>query len=314
MSLQRHRRPSSASRTALPIDVGGPRRRLRRADDPEVADAARGHARVIERSSFSAMFASSRGRRAGCDEPIPRPGRARVEGSLGAAPRVASVLPTGRRPPAPSPPSYAGPGRCLPPTRQRLEQRPCRPVRRARDTPGTVLRGRHRRAGFLDAPAARPCTRGTIRIVGFLIQIQDLFHVRHELGIGLRRVTQYWIFRWVIPFFLASAGWFRADSMIDDPPRQQAQRPVRVALRGRPQTQGDDVSLLLAVEQWGPGGTPAVFAPAPARSLPGIVGECSRRSWCGMKRRRRSSGRSTRARLHRPSREPARGALSHCCR
>ena len=28
---------------------------------------------------------------------------------------------------------------------------------------------------------------GTIRIVGFLIQIQDLFHVRHELGIGLRR-------------------------------------------------------------------------------------------------------------------------------
>ena len=28
---------------------------------------------------------------------------------------------------------------------------------------------------------------GTIRIVGFLIQVQDLFHARHELGIGLRR-------------------------------------------------------------------------------------------------------------------------------
>ena len=40
------------------------------------------------------------------------------------------------------------------------------------------------------------------------------------------------------------------DRQLDDPPRQQAQRPVRVALRGRPQTQGDDVSLLFAVEQF----------------------------------------------------------------
>ncbi len=39
------------------------------------------------------------------------------------------------------------------------------------------------------------------------------------------------------------------DPQLDDPARQQAQRPVRVALRGRPQTQGDDLGLLFAVEQ-----------------------------------------------------------------
>ena len=62
-------------------------------------------------------------------------------------------------------------------------------------------------------------------------------------------------------------------------------------------------------------GTPAAFAPAPARTLPArIVGECFRRSWCGTKRRRRSPGRSRPARPHRPSRASARGALSRCCR
>ena len=35
---------------------------------------------------------------------------------------------------------------------------------------------------------------------------------------------------------------------LDNPARQQAQRPVRVALRGRPQTQGDDLRLLFAVQ------------------------------------------------------------------
>ena len=40
-------------------------------------------------------------------------------------------------------------------------------------------------------------------------QIQDLFHVRHELGIGLRRDHPVLDFPLVIPFFLASAGWFR---------------------------------------------------------------------------------------------------------
>jgi len=39
------------------------------------------------------------------------------------------------------------------------------------------------------------------------------------------------------------------DPQLDDTARQQPQRPVRVALRGRPQTQGDDLRLLFAVEQ-----------------------------------------------------------------
>ena len=49
--------------------------------------------------------------------------------------------------------------------------------------------GRHRRAGFLDQlhRLLVHAHDGTIRIGGFLIQIQDLFHVRHKLGIGLRR-------------------------------------------------------------------------------------------------------------------------------
>ena len=38
------------------------------------------------------------------------------------------------------------------------------------------------------------------------------------------------------------------DRQLDDPARQQPQRPARVALRGRPQTQGDDLRLLFAVE------------------------------------------------------------------
>ena len=38
------------------------------------------------------------------------------------------------------------------------------------------------------------------------------------------------------------------DPQLDDPARQQPQRPVRVALRGRPQAQGDDLRLLFAVQ------------------------------------------------------------------
>ena len=86
-----------------------------------------------------------------------------------------------------------GPGRRLPPTRQRFAEQEDRgragPFVLVVDTPGTLLRGRHRRAGFLDQlhRLRVHAHDGTIRIVGFLIQIQDLFHVRHELGIGLRR-------------------------------------------------------------------------------------------------------------------------------
>ena len=40
------------------------------------------------------------------------------------------------------------------------------------------------------------------------------------------------------------------DLQLDDPARQQPQRPVGIALRGRPQTQGDDLRLLLAAEQF----------------------------------------------------------------
>ena len=47
------------------------------------------------------------------------------------------------------------------------------------------------------------------------------------------------------------------DRQLDDRARQQPQRPVGIALRGRPQTQGDEVSLLFAVEQFGDrGGLP----------------------------------------------------------
>ena len=65
----------------------------------------------------------------------------------------------------------------------------------------------------------------------------------------------------------------------------------------------------------GPAATPAAFSPAPARTLPArTVGEYFRPFWCGTKTRRRSAGRSTPARPHRPSRASARGALSGCCR
>ena len=170
----------------------------------------RAHWRVIELSSFSAMFSQlpcfgvwqnsmrrTNSRGSGRLEHL-------VEGSLGVrvevvahqgdllAVGVASFQQAGdlQRPVHLRTPR---PNRRLPPTRQRFAEQEDRgragPFVLVVDTPRTVLRGRHRRAGFLDQPHRLlvHAHDGTLRIVGFLIQVQDLFHARHELGIGLRR-------------------------------------------------------------------------------------------------------------------------------
>ena len=86
-----------------------------------------------------------------------------------------------------------GAGRRLPPTRQRLAEQEDRGragplvlvVHAARSRGG---RG-HRRSRFLDQlhRLLVHADNGTIRVVGLLIPVQDLLHVRHELRIGLRR-------------------------------------------------------------------------------------------------------------------------------
>ena len=192
------------------IDVGGPRRHFV-VQRPEVADAAPAHALARHRAQFvlrDVQPAPVFRRVAELDatNQFPCPGRLEhfVEGSLGVrvevvahqddlrAVGVASFQQAGdlQRPVHLRTPR---PGRRLPPTRQRFAEQEDRgragPFVLVVDTPGTVLRGRHRRAGFLDQlhRLLVHAHDGTIRIVGFLIQIQDLFHVRHELGIGLRR-------------------------------------------------------------------------------------------------------------------------------
>ena len=57
------------------------------------------------------------------------------------------------------------------------------------DTLGTLLRGRHRRTGFLDQldRLLVHAHDGTSRVVQLRIDVEDLFHVCHELGISLRR-------------------------------------------------------------------------------------------------------------------------------
>ena len=214
------------------IDVGGPRRHFV-VQRPEVAEAALAHALARHRAQFvlrDVQPAPVFRRVAELDatNQLPCPGRLEhfVEGSLGVrvevvahqgdlrAVGVASFQQAGdlQRPVHLHTP---GPGRRLPPTRQRLaEQEDCGragPFVLVVDTPGTVLRGRHRRAGFLDQlhRLLVHAHDGTIRIVGFLIQIQDLFHVRHELGIGLRRDHPVLDPPLGRPVFLASAGWFR---------------------------------------------------------------------------------------------------------
>ena len=91
-----------------------------------------------------------------------------------------------------------GPRRRLPPTRQRLAEQEDRgragPFVLVVDAARARLRGRHRRARFLDQlhRLLIHAHDRTIRVVGSLIQIQDLFHVRHELGISLRRDHPEW--------------------------------------------------------------------------------------------------------------------------
>ena len=72
-------------------------------------------------------------------------------------------------------------------------------------------------------------------------------------------ITQYSISRCVMPFFFQRPpDGFVADRLddrqLDDPARQQAQRPVRIALRGRPQTQGDDLDSCSPSSSLGTGG------------------------------------------------------------
>jgi len=65
-------------------------------------------------------------------------------------------------------------------------------------------------------------------------------------------------------FFQHTPDGFAADRIddrqLDDPARQQSQRPVRETLRGRAQTQSDDLRLLFAAEQFGDRGRRPPFA------------------------------------------------------
>ena len=231
------------------IDVGGPRRHfvVQRA---EVADAAPAHALARHRAQFvlrDVQPAPVFRRVAELDatNQFPCPGRLEhfVEGSLGVrvevvahqgdlrAVGVASFQQAGdlQRPVHLRTP---GPGGRLPPTRQRFAEQEDRgragPFVLVVDTPGTVLRGRHRRAGFLDQlhRLLVHAHDGTIRIVGFLIQIQDLFHVRHEFGIGLRRDHPVLDFPLRHPVFFSvrrMVSWL-IDSMIANSTTRRASR------------------------------------------------------------------------------------------
>ena len=217
---------------------------------PEVADAAPAHALARHRAQFvlrDVQPAPVFRRVAELDatNQFPCPGRLEhfVEGSLGVrvevvahqgdllAFGVASFQQAGdlQRPVHLRTP---GPGGRLPPTRQRLAEQEDRgragPFVLVVDTPGTVLRGRHRRAGFLDQlhRLLVHAHDGTIRIVGFLIQIQDLFHVRHELGIGLRRDHPVLDFPLGHPVFFSvrrMVSWL-IDSMIANSTTRRASR------------------------------------------------------------------------------------------
>ena len=72
-------------------------------------------------------------------------------------------------------------------------------------------------------------------------------------------------------FFSASAGSFAADRLddpqLDDPARQQPQRPVRVAGRGRPQTQAMTCASCSPSSSLGLGATPAVAFQRPLEPL-----------------------------------------------
>ncbi len=86
-----------------------------------------------------------------------------------------------------------GPGRRLPPTRQRFAEQEDRggagPFVFVVDAAGALLRDGNRRAGLLDQlhRLLIHAHDGACRVVRSRIDVQNLLHVRHELGIGLRR-------------------------------------------------------------------------------------------------------------------------------
>ena len=86
-----------------------------------------------------------------------------------------------------------GPRRRPPPTRQRLGEQEDRgragPFVLVVDAAGPRQRGGHRRARFLDQlhRLLIHAHDRVSRVVRSRIDVQDLLHVRHELGVGLRR-------------------------------------------------------------------------------------------------------------------------------
>ena len=107
------------------------------------------------------------------------------------------------------------PCRRLPPTGQRLAEQEdrgrARPFVFVVDTAGPLLGGGHRRARFLDQlhRLLIPAHDRASRVVWSRIQVEDLFHVRHELGIGLRRDHPVLDLPLRHSFFLACVGWSR---------------------------------------------------------------------------------------------------------
>ena len=95
----------------------------------------------------------------------------------------------------------------------------------------------------------------TSRIVRLLVGFQDVFHVRDEFGVRLRRdhpVLDLPLRHAVFFSVCRTVSWLIVSTIfqLDDLASQQPQRPVGVALGRRPESHGDDLGLLLAVEKF----------------------------------------------------------------